>query len=195
MVYRIIERLTKQNLLKSYIYVTSKTFLIVETLDRYSFASSKLLDLDDSSYFHSDEGPNQSFRIDFINSHPYIEKIALKTANHRDPYHWKIEGSIDGSYFVDLVVNDDPLCEWGIIDVLWGGTGCVRIEEKEFEVEKGYYQSIRLTQTGKDSNNQSFLILTGIEFIGSISINKITKLSMNFRNNFVLIYLFILMSE
>lgn len=196
MVYKIIEKLHRTKLLRYTVYTSSTSYHTTSVGQILS--SEKLIDLN-NSFFHSKGEINQSFRIDFINSHPYIEKILLTSPIQRDPYHWKIEGSTDGSYFDDLVINDgENLCKWGYPEVLQStppGIGCEKNEEKEFDVLKpGYYQSIRMTQTGVDSNNEHYLILSEIEFIGRIDITPFTCFSSKLRQQSVFIYLLAIIS-
>ena len=170
MVYRIIKKLKDENVLNYYVYISATSIFVKQIVN----VPQHLFDWDQTNLYHSINEPNQSIRIDFPATQPYIEKIIIKTGVNRDPYNWKVEGSENGADFIDLVVNDrKPLCSWGKFD---GRTiGCLSIEEKSFSFSKaGYYQSIRLKQTGPDSNNELYLILNAIDFEGRISITKFT---------------------
>ena len=121
----------------------------------------------DKSRYHSIYGSDNYVRFDFLYDIPYIHGFKLKSSNNRDPYHWVLEGSKDGENFTELYTNDgEKLCDtWGKFD---GGTiGCMSDEVKSFIIEKkGAYKSLKLRQTGKDSNNEKYLVLSSVEFIG-----------------------------
>ena len=195
MVYKIIEKLQRTKLLAYTVYASSTSYYVSSVGTKLS--AKRVIDFT-NSYFHSLNKINQSFRIDFINSNPYIEKIILTSAIQRDPYHWKIEGSTDGSYFVDLVINNGKkLCKWGtptVLETSPPGIGCEENEEKTFSIEPGYYQSIRMIQTGTDSNGQHYLTLSGIEFLGRIDIMPFTCFSSGMKQYFVNLYLLVIIN-
>ena len=67
-------------------------------------------------------------------------------------------------------------------------------EEKTFSIEPGYYQSIRMIQTGTDSNGQHYLTLSGIEFLGRIDIMPFTCFSSGMKQYFVNLYLLVIIN-
>ena len=122
----------------------------------------------EENIYHSILGDNNYVRFDFMYKSPYIDSFKLNSAVNRDPYRWVLEGSKDGENFVELYKNDGVrLCEtWGIFSKT--ATGCTSSETKTYTVKrKGVYGSIRFRQTGKDSNNNTYLVLRTIEFIGT----------------------------
>ena len=191
--YYILRRLKNKDLIRYYVNI-SATSILQNNINR---AAHQLLDWYGNNYFHSDEGENQSFRIDFINSIPYIERIVMRTAIQRDPYNWKIEGSYDGKNFIDLIVNNaQVLCKWGNLyemDKHLTGIGCIERAEKEFDLLKiGSFKSIRMILTGKNSDNSYYLILNSIDFLGRISFFKFTCSSFWKYNNHILFILILL---
>ena len=129
----------------------------------------------DKSRYHSIYGSDNYVRFDFLYDIPYIHGFKLKSSNNRDPYHWVLEGSKDGENFIELYNNNGiRLCDtWGKFD---GYTvGCMNIEQKSYTIQKkGAYKSLRLRQTGLDSNNQKYLVLSSVEFIGYIYWDRFT---------------------
>ena len=174
MSYRIIQKLKKLNFLNHYVYISATSIYKNKYGQLSGDIPSNLFEWDKTNYYHSQNIENQSIRIDFTASKPFLEKIIIKTTKNRDPYHWKVEGSQNGSDFIELFRNEGKkLCDWGLFD---GSTiGCIEYKENTFELsQKDYYQSIKLTHTGLDSNRQKYLVLGAIDFEGTIHIKTIT---------------------
>ena len=169
MSYYIINHLNEKKITRHFVNISAKTVY----QNQIFYVPSKLLDWNNGHY-HSQSGENQNFEVEFFYSIPYIEKVVVKAGIQRDPYHWKIEGSKDGKTYTDLYVNDGvmKLCEWGnLMEINGVECGCVKEQVNELDIiEKGYFKKIRFVQTGPDSNNQLFLILCAIDFIGAIHI-------------------------
>ena len=185
--YRVIDYLKSKKVLDKYVIV-SATSQFMETDDPYN-----LLDYESSSRYHSKDLPDQSIRIDFSISPIYIEKFILFNENNRDPYYWVLEGSQNRRDFSVIFPNNGvPMCQHGKFD---GYTlGCVSRSRKEYNIsQKGYYNSLRLRQTGNDPNGEPYLVLTGIEFIGTIQIKKCTINFVKHRNNYMHFVIFCLL--
>ena len=189
MSYRVIDYLRKRRKLQYYVFISA-----VANYDNVSVPTNVLV-WETEYMYHSVDLPNQSLRLDFPIESVYIKNFSLKSAINRDPYNWNLEGSTDAVNFVTLYKNvNTKLCvNWSDFDG-YNTIGCLDNEIKEYDVEiPGYYKSIRIRQTGEDSNNQTILALSGIEIIGHI---KILKHSCHFSSffswKFSLFFIFVL---
>ena len=165
MSYHILQYLKQKKLTRHFVNISSSSVYI----NLIDYVPAKLLDWD-NGYFHSSNGAGQYFLLELLYTTPYIEKILIKTANHRDPYHWKIEGSKDGNTFLTLVDNTKGIrmCMWGRLNE-YVDTTCIEETVNEFDIlEKGHFKKIRFVHTGTDSNGENYLILHSIDFIGNI---------------------------
>ena len=189
MSYRIIKKLKNANVLNYYAFVSATSIYIYPDGQMSKNFPSNLFEWDIDNHYHSQNIENQSIRIDFTASKPYLEKILIKTTRNRDPYNWKVEGSQNGSEFIELYRNENTkLCDWGLFDGF--AIGCLENEEKSFELsQKDYYQSIKLMQIGFDSNNQRFLVLSAIDFEGTISIKKLTCRNLRLPNTRIVFFI------
>ena len=125
--------------------------------------------------YHSIYGSNNYVRFDFLYDVPYIHGFMLKATNNRDPYHWVLEGSNDGENFTELYNNDGVrLCDtWDKFDGYI--FGCMTEEVKSYTIEKkGAYKSLKLRQTGLDSSDQMYIVLSSVEFIGFLFSHRCT---------------------
>ena len=174
--YKVIEYLRKKGILEKYV-VMSATSNYLSSDNPYN-----LLDWETNSRYHSLKLSGQSVSIEFAISPIYVEKLMMFAANCRDPYHWVLEGSQNRRDFTVLVTNNGvPLCTWTRFD---GNTfRCSKMENKTYNVSPtGFYKTLRIRSTGTDSNNEKYLVFTGIEFIGKIQ----TKLcSLNYQRKFI----------
>lgn len=161
--FRLIESMNK-SIINSLVKTSSSSIYQNNKL----YSDSLIIDWESTNFYHSNKSAGSYVRIDFTYGCPYIEKIMLKSAINRDPYHWVIEGSPDGIHFKRIYKNDGiKLCEWAEFDSV-GTIGCVENVVKTYELsKKGNYRSIILRHTGSDSNDQYYLTLAAIDFIGN----------------------------
>ena len=183
--YRIFEYLKKKRVIDYYLLVSAESELSVNG------KPNNLLEWDSSPIYHSKNKINQYVRFDFPISMVYIENFSIKTARNRDPYNWVFEGSKDSTNFETLYENTaKKLCEWIEFDNI-GTRGCTQIITHSFSVNNSdYYKSFRLRQTGSDSNNENFLVLSALEIIGSI--NLIQNTCITKRNHHYNIFIIIM---
>ena len=182
--YQVFDYLKLKNKIKQYTFFSA-------TSQGKNNKPSNVINGKNETHYHSLSLPNQSLRIDFPISQVYIEKFRIKTSINRDPYHWLLEGSTDAVNFIELYDNDGiPLCDsWGKFDNV--NTGCTEKVWKEFNVTKpDYYTSIKIRQTGLDSNNETYLVISGLEFIGRIHLYEPTYINIIFIRNPFIISLF-----
>lgn len=122
------------------------------------------VDLDEKNYFASSNTPNQWLKFDFKDwkIHPNGYSIRSRyNSSSCNPQNWCIEVSNTG--------NDD---EWKIIDSRKNvttlqnsnATGSFEINEKLNDS----FRFIRLRQTGKSTDNYDYLIISAIEFFGTL---------------------------
>ena len=176
--YRVFEYLKKKSKLKYYVFVSATT-----QYQSYkpNYKPSTIFDFDTDYFYHSLNAPNQSLRLDFPLTDVYIERFIMQSATNRDPFNWIIEGSKDAVHFSTLYENvETKLCdEWNIFD--GENLGCTTKDIKSYENDQpDYYKSIRIKQTGKDSNNQTILAFSGLDFYG-----RIRGAWINFYRNFL----------
>lgn len=176
--YRLFAKIGS-SLINSYVSTESSSIYS----DNQYYSSSKLLVWDNNELFHSKSESGGYVRFDFNYGAPYIEKFMLKSAVNRDPLNWVLEGSRDGIHFTKIYTNEGTkLCQWGLFDKVT--TGCINKEEKTYELNrKSNYRSIKFKQTGLDSNNQSFIVLSAIDFIGNFHYIVSTYCKQNRRLN------------
>ena len=126
---------------------------------------------DDELIYHSLNNENSSFTLSFFEPF-YIEEFMLKTGRNRDPRYWILEGSEDGVTYVQLhKSNGDSLCgDWKALDAK-GTKGCTEFTSKTFSADNpGFYTSARFRMFGKSSNDDDYLVLAAIDFIGHVKI-------------------------
>ena len=160
--YKVFEAIKARNSLKGYVFTSASSQYNNQT-------PANVIDWKGYPFYHSLNKENQWLRIDFPISPVYIEKFLILTGTNRDPYHWLLEGSNDTVNFDTIYENDGiPLCEpWGKFDE--NNIGCTDNVNKSFDVTTpGYYTSIRLRQTGLDSQNNTYLVIAALEIIGRI---------------------------
>ena len=113
-----------------------------------------------NDYWHTRNDENSWVRFDFKTRRVYLKSYSLKSGgwgcNHL--LHWCIEGSEDGN-------------KWTVIDNrdTQDLNGNYIVKNYECHTDRTgdeFYRYIRLRQTGKDSGNYSYLILSEIEFFG-----------------------------
>ena len=166
--FNVIEYLNNKSILDYYVFISATSVFDSE----YSRPTNVLNWSSIAAYHSLDEG-NQSLRIDFPITDIYIEKFSIKSAINRDPLNWVFEGSTDAINFITLHQNENTsLCsEWGYFDPDNTTTGCLGYESKEYPVtQHGFYKSLRIRQTGLDSNGQNYLVFSGLEIYGHIKI-------------------------
>ena len=185
--YRIIEKLSKQKRnITTFIHASASSCISSNDLP------TNLLLWDTIYGYHSINEPNTSFTLSFFTPF-YIEKIMLRSALNRDPRYWIIEGSKNGIDYVQLYKNEgEPLCDkWVPFDDS-STIGCMDHLSKTFDAEApGKYTSVRFRMYSVSSNNDYFLVLDSIDFIGNvrIPINTCKTRKMNSINVFIVVLL------
>ena len=165
MYYRIIQYLLQKNANIDEFISTSQQNCYLD--DCLTLSAKNLLNWNVSGIYHS-KAEMSWVRFDFIQYSFFIEWISLFSENgNRDMINWKFEGSIDGSTFHTIYINNgEKLCT----ERLENGISCNGSQSKTYEIPSGLYKSIRMETTGVSSHNDYFFVLRGIEFIGWLDI-------------------------
>lgn len=161
----IIQRLTKDcggNVdSKNIVNVTSSSFF------DNSQVAKNAVDLDDMThYFSSDEEDNAWLKYDFIERKVKPTHYSIRTRHdygkgRQHPKNWVIEGS------------DDEI-EWKILDSrknekrLDDKNAICTFEIKNNDNEINGYRYLRMRQTGANTAGKNFLILSALEFFGTL---------------------------
>ena len=184
--YRVFEKLQQSNISFSHYVFVSASSLLLE------YHPMNVVDWSSSSMYHSLDVINTFIRFDFPTSPVYVEKFVLRSSINRDPYNWVLEGSTDSVNFITLYENiAKKLCdEWIKFDSV--NTGCKSIETKTYNLsEPGTFVSLRIRIFDSGSaNNQYFLILSGVDFIGRININGSDSKCNNFQFHSIMVHVF-----
>jgi hypothetical protein len=119
----------------------------------------KVVDYGWNGYWYSTHVANSWIQFDFKTNCVELDHYSLKSDGHN--YHllqWILEGSLDGQ-------------RWTILDTRntqdLNGTFIVKTYECNSRSSE-FFRYIRLRQTGKNSNNADYLMLSEIEFFGLI---------------------------
>jgi hypothetical protein len=124
----------------------------------------QVVNYDWNCYFHTTNSPNSWIQFDFKDRLVSLTHYALKSDGNSSAYHhveWTISGSNDGD-------------SWTIVDCQKTQALNGRYIPKLFECGhkssvSPFYRYLRLTQTGKNSYGNHYLMLSSIEFFGSIA--------------------------
>jgi hypothetical protein len=122
----------------------------------------QIVNYDWNSYFYTNSSPNSWIQFDFKDRFVSLTHYALKSDGNNG-YHlqeWTISGSKDGN-------------SWTIVDdqhtqSLNGNYVTKLFECGDNSSVSEFYRYLRLTQTGKNSSGYDHLMLSNIEFFGSI---------------------------
>jgi hypothetical protein len=116
-----------------------------------------------TKYFDTTNEPNSWIQFDFKDRVVSVTHYALKSHSGSQNWfiQWKLQGSVDGN-------------TWSVLDTqntqdLNGQSKTKIFECHDNSSVLNFYRYIRFTQTGKTSHGQDYLILTNIEFFGSIA--------------------------
>jgi hypothetical protein len=135
------------------------------TLDRRpSYGPDKAADLAGQSMFCSEDEPDQWICWDFQDMRVQLTNYSVQSGFWHFPRAWKLEGSIDGS-------------EWNVIDVqnhekhenLFNGCRVVRSFDVTESESVSEYRFIRLTQTDLNQHDAEFLEIAACEFFGTLT--------------------------
>jgi hypothetical protein len=114
-----------------------------------------------NDYFYTQNSPNSWIQFDFKDRLVCLTHYALKSDGHYGHLvEWTVSGSKDGN-------------SWTIVDYQKTQALNGRLLTKLFECgdkssDSEFYRYFRLTQTGKNSSGTDYLLLSNIEFFGSI---------------------------
>jgi hypothetical protein len=112
--------------------------------------------------WHTQNFSNSWIQFDFKDWLVSVTHYALKSREHdsHDPLQWTLNGSMDGKTWTILdSQNTQELrgsCKTNIFRCDNGGSGSY------------FYRYIRLMHTGKNSSGHDYLVLSNVEFFGSI---------------------------
>jgi hypothetical protein len=122
----------------------------------------QVVDYNWTDYWHSMNSANSWIQFDFKNREVFINRYALKPHKGSSNFlvQWTLAGPRDGTV-------------WELIDSRNTQELVKALDSKMFDCssqsnERRFYRYIRLTQTGKTSSGQDYLILTNVEFFGSL---------------------------
>ena len=114
-------------------------------------------------FFHSShKEPNSWLMYDFVNRKVNPTGYSIRTRGRCDEYHprnWVIEGSNDEHYWT--ILDNIPRNETGLTGI--GVTCYFKIERKNKS-----YRFLRIRQLGTNSNGSYGLLLSALEFFGSL---------------------------
>jgi hypothetical protein len=116
-----------------------------------------------TDYFYTENRPNSWIQFDFKDRVVSLTHYALKS--HSGEINWFVEWTLQGS------MNGNT---WSVLDTrntqeLKGKSITKIFECQSISSVSEFYLYIRLTQTGETSHGEDYLILTNIEFFGSIA--------------------------
>jgi hypothetical protein len=122
----------------------------------------KVVDYDWNDYWHSNHVASSWIQFGFKNRSVSISHYSLKSHNGSSSefLHWTLSGSTDGNSWIVLDRRNT--------EDLKGRSITKTLECNERPSVCKFYRYVRLTQTGKNSNNNDYFILTNIEFFGSM---------------------------
>ena len=158
---QIFESLRRKKLKpEKFVYVSSRDIFTIGT------EAWNLLNKINESVYHSKLGSDRWVRFDFSISPLYLSGFILTSATNRDPLNWVFEGSNDTIDYEIVYTNQgEKLCETHPDKN--GVPICKDFVSKQYSLSKSViYTSYRIRNTGKSSDEDPYLILSQVDFIG-----------------------------
>lgn len=148
----------------NYVFVTSLSLYE----NNAALHSSKLIDGNIDTYFHSKSGVGQWVFFNFCARHLKIKGFFVTPTYNRGPLHWKLEGTNNGTNFEPVFENDGvSMCE------LRTDKYCSEKKKNKYLLNHSVtYSGYRFITTGTCSKpGDEWLVLTEIDFIGDFVLN------------------------
>ena len=151
----------------NYVHLTANSIL----QDDDTYSPAKLVDNSEFTHYHSKSGTSEWVYFNFYAKPLRIKGFSITLINNRDPLHWKLEGTNNGSIFTDVYDNDGI----GICDLNDDGF-CTAVKTKQFILSHSVtFSGYRLKMTGSSSRpGDDFLVLSNVDFYGNFVYNQVT---------------------
>jgi hypothetical protein len=131
---------------------------------------SRVVDCNQSNYWHSLDSPNSWIQFDFKTRKVSLTHYSLKSSGNSLQFlqQWEIRGSNDAKTW-DLL---DSRSTHELDGTYITKTFACSVESST----RRPYRYLRLTQTGKNGSGQNYLVLSRIEFFGSLITPSVASL-------------------